>query len=93
MKTAHEGKPKSDFPRPGGIVEAKIDTHSGKLSYPGDEDTMNELFLAGTEPTEVSEPYVGDGGPDAASNANVADGGALPVVAPDGALPELPKAE
>lgn len=102
MKVAHEGRPKSDFPRPAGIVEAKIDTHSGKLAYPGDEDVMTEVFLAGTEPTEVSEPYVGDGGATAdggAPNVAIADGGApsapLAPGAPeiDASLPELPKPE
>jgi len=98
MKAAHEGKPKSDFPRPGGIVEAKIDTHSGKLAYPGDTDVMTEVFLAGTEPTEISEPYAGDGGADAAAQATP-DAGA-PVAPPgpspaevDASLPELPKPE
>jgi penicillin-binding protein 1A len=91
MKVAHEGKPKSDFPRPGGIVEAKIDTHSGKLAYPGDEDVMSEVFLAGTEPTDVSEPYVGDGGVDAAQ-APSPDAQATPA-ASDAGLPELPKPE
>ncbi len=98
MKVAQEGRPKSDFPRPGGIVEARIDTHSGKLAYPGDEDVMTEVFLAGTEPTEVSEPYAADGGADGggAPGAMAPDARAqspLSAQEEDAGLPSLPKPE
>jgi penicillin-binding protein 1A len=62
MKAAHEHKPPSEFPRPAGVVTITIDKHTGKLAYPDDPDAVDEVFLAGTEPTEVSEPYVPDGG-------------------------------
>ncbi len=62
MKAAHANKPPSEFPRPSGVVTASIDKHSGKLAYPDDPDAIDEVFLAGTEPTEVSEPYVPDAG-------------------------------
>jgi penicillin-binding protein 1A len=63
MKAANEHKPPSEFPRPQGIVTVSIDKHSGKLAYQDDPDAMDDVFLTGTEPTEVSEPYVPDAGP------------------------------
>jgi penicillin-binding protein 1A len=62
MRAAHEHKPPSKFPRAAGVVTASIDKHSGKLAYPDDPDAIDEVFLAGTEPLEVSEPYVPDAG-------------------------------
>jgi penicillin-binding protein 1A len=65
MKAAHEGKPPSDFPRPAGVVSVKIDRQTGKLPFEGDTNVDDEVFLAGTEPTEVGNPVVvtgGDGG-------------------------------
>jgi penicillin-binding protein 1A len=62
MRAAHEHKPPSEFPRAAGVVTASIDKHSGKLAYPDDPDAIDEVFLAGTEPLEVSEPYVPDAG-------------------------------
>jgi penicillin-binding protein 1A len=56
MSIAHGGKPKSGFPRPAGIVNVTIDKNTGKLPYEGDADVMDEVFLAGTEPTENAEP-------------------------------------
>ena len=69
MKVAHENKPPSEFPRAAGVVTVSIDKHSGKLAYPDDPDAIDEVFLAGTEPTDVSEPYVPDAGT-AAVDAN-----------------------
>ncbi len=71
MKVAHDKKPPSDFPRPAGVVTVKIDKKTGKLPPDGDDDVMDEVFLAGTEPTEVVElptnPYDDAGAGDAAS--------------------------
>jgi len=53
MKLAHEHRPAADFPRPAGVVTVRIDRHSGKLPPDEDTDTMDEVFLAGTEPTDV----------------------------------------
>ncbi|HEY8089512.1 MAG TPA: PBP1A family penicillin-binding protein [Polyangiaceae bacterium] len=70
MKVATEGKPKVDFPRPPGVVTVSIDRRTGELPYPDDTDVMDEVFLAGTEPTAVATPpaedagVVGDAGPD-----------------------------
>jgi penicillin-binding protein 1A len=78
MKAAHERKPPSEFPRPDGVVSVRIDKHSGKLPPEGDTDTMDEVFLAGTEPTEVSDQV--DGGTSAAGETGTsgADGGTNP---------------
>ena len=62
MKAAHEHKPPSEFPRPPGVVSVTIDKKTGKLPYQDDPDTMDEVFLAGTEPTEVGEPFAVDAG-------------------------------
>jgi penicillin-binding protein 1A len=68
MKVAHQQKPPSEFPRPEGVVSVSVDVHSGKLPFDGDTEVMDEVFLAGTEPTETTEsPLVpgllgGDGG-------------------------------
>lgn len=69
MKVATEHKPPSEFPRPAGVVTVKIDKRTGKLPPDGDDDTMDEVFLAGTEPTDVAEiptdAGVAEGAPDA----------------------------
>ncbi len=54
MKVATNGKPKVDFPRPQGVVNVKIDPKSGKLPYEGQTDAIDEVFLQGTDPTEVA---------------------------------------
>ncbi len=69
MKAAEAGKPPSDFPRPPGVVTVKIDRKTGKLPYDGDDDTMDEVFLEGTEPTETADVPADDAGV-------TADGGA-----------------
>ena len=54
MKAAHEGKPKGEFPRPAGLTTVTIDSKTGKLPYQDDADTMDEVFLVGTEPTDIA---------------------------------------
>lgn len=73
MKVAHEGKPPSDFPRPPGVVSVRIDRQTGKLPYEGDPNVEDEVFLAGTEPTEVGAPVVVGGG-----DSEPTSGGASP---------------
>lgn len=67
MRVAHEKKPPSDFPRPAGVTTVSIDTRTGKLPFDGDTNVMDEVFLAGTEPSETSDVDAGatneDGGP------------------------------
>ena len=67
MKVAHEGRPRADFPRPPGVTTVTIDQRTGALPYPDDPDVLDEVFLAGTEPTATAEPPPpGDAGaPDA----------------------------
>jgi penicillin-binding protein 1A len=52
MKEATKGQPVADFPRPEGIVDARIDPKSGLLAADDADDAISEVFLAGTEPTE-----------------------------------------
>ncbi len=64
MKEATEKRPASEFPRPPGVTTVTIDTHTGLLPPPGDPDTMEEVFLDGTQPTTTDLPDAGaDGAP------------------------------
>jgi penicillin-binding protein 1A len=84
MKVAHEGKPKSDFPRPPGIDVVVIDKRTGKLPYADDADTMDEVFLAGTGPTEIADvPSDADGGVDAGVDAPALAPAPAPAPAPE----------
>ncbi len=77
MRTAHEGKPKSDFPIPNGIKRVVIDKKTGLLPFDGDAETMEEVFLDGTEPTLVSpvrDPDAGVGPDGGAFDPTTADG-------------------
>jgi penicillin-binding protein 1A len=56
MKSALAGRPAVEFPMPAGLVSARIDPKSGKLAYDNQQDAIDELFLEGTEPTEVATP-------------------------------------
>ncbi len=68
MRVAGAGKPATEFPKPGTIVTANVDPVTGLLPYPGQTDAVEEEFLDGTVPTEVSKPDAGaglvDAGPD-----------------------------
>ncbi|HEX3777494.1 MAG TPA: PBP1A family penicillin-binding protein [Polyangiaceae bacterium] len=59
MKVAHDKKPPTEFPRPSGIVSANVDPATGLLPYPGEDNAIEEEFLDGTVPTEVSKPDAG----------------------------------
>ena len=83
MKAAHEGRPPTDFPRPPDVVVVKIDPATGLLARPDQEDAIDEVFLRGTEPTEVAEL-------DAGVDGEVPDAGAT---GPDAGLPEIPAIE
>ncbi|HEY6461417.1 MAG TPA: penicillin-binding transpeptidase domain-containing protein, partial [Polyangiaceae bacterium] len=69
MKVATEGKPRVDFPRPPGVTTVTIDKRTGDLPFPDDTDVMDEVFLAGTEPTATAEP------PPPPADAGVVEGG------------------
>jgi penicillin-binding protein 1A len=60
MTKALAGRPTKDFTPPPGVVIQRIDKASGLLARPGVEDnTMDEVFVAGTAPTEVA-PAAGE---------------------------------
>ena len=59
MAAATKGMPITDFRRPSGIVEAKVDAHSGMKPGPFTSRTVTELFIEGTVPTEVDNTKVG----------------------------------
>jgi penicillin-binding protein 1A len=89
MKVFHEGRPSTDFPRPGSIVVLSVDPATGLLAYPGQTDSVEEEFLEGTAPSEVSAP-----------DAGAFDAGAFDAAVDDeaeesrtGALPEAPPAD
>jgi penicillin-binding protein 1A len=52
MKVAQEHRPVVDFPRPSDIEIARIDPESGLLAYDDQPNAIDEVFLAGTAPTE-----------------------------------------
>jgi penicillin-binding protein 1A len=56
VKKALEAKSARVFRAPPGIVTARIDRKTGKLAAPGqpDSETLDEVFLEGTAPTEVA---------------------------------------
>jgi penicillin-binding protein 1A len=68
MKAAHEGTPVTEFPRPAGLIEVPIDPKSGLLARPGQSDGYSELFLPGTEPSELAPEQSPDAPTDAAVN-------------------------
>ncbi len=61
MRRAERGRPPTEFARPSGIVTAAIDPATGLLAYEGMATPLEEVFLDGTVPTEVSRaPDVAD---------------------------------
>lgn len=87
MKAAHENKPRAEFPRPPGVVTVSIDPKSGKKAAT-EEGAIDEVFLEGTEPTEVAEPK-DDAGPsvsDAAATSTSTSAPA-PVIPEAGTAP------
>jgi penicillin-binding protein 1A len=80
MKGLLKDRPPVDFPMPSGLMLTKIDPKSGKLAYEGQPDAIDEVFLEGTEPSEVATPpdvvdtgtfmmeQLGEGTAEAASN-------------------------
>jgi membrane carboxypeptidase/penicillin-binding protein len=55
MKAALAGRSNVPFPSPEGISWAEIDRDTGKLALPGCPRTINESFIAGTEPGDYCE--------------------------------------
>jgi len=55
MKAAHEHRPKTEFPRPPGVVTAWIDRTTAQRLPAGDSENtaaIEEVFIEGTEPPE-----------------------------------------
>ncbi len=50
MTAAHQRRPRTEFPRPAGIVVARVDAETGLLPRPGQTDSVPEEFLDGTVP-------------------------------------------
>ena len=50
MKKALRKFPESDFSVPAGIVHVSIDKDTGRLSAPGERNSIRESFVDGTEP-------------------------------------------
>jgi len=88
MRAAHKGKPVTAFREPPGVVRKRIDPETGLLAYEDQETTLEEVFLSGTEPTEIATQDAGADGGDGADGG--AGGGA--EAAEDAGLPLLPNA-
>jgi penicillin-binding protein 1A len=73
MKAAHENKPRAEFPRPQGVVTVAIDPKTGMLPAEGAE-SMDEVFLDGSQPMEVARPQ--ENATDAGGASEQAEGGA-----------------
>ena len=58
MQAATAGTPVASFKAPTGIVTKTIDAFSGKLPGPYTTATVNEIFIKGTEPTQVDNTKV-----------------------------------
>ena len=57
MTKAVIGRPTKDFVQPPGVVVQRIDKTTGLLAAPGQEtNTLDEVFLDGTAPTEQAPP-------------------------------------
>ncbi|MBX3258607.1 MAG: PBP1A family penicillin-binding protein [Labilithrix sp.] len=84
MDAAHKGKPRAEFARPPGVSTVAIDPKSGKLKAEGAEgDTIDEVFLVGTEPTETAEPPPAEPEADAAATTSLAPEAPPPLPAAD----------
>ncbi len=85
MRETHKRRPVVDFPVPPGIVRVAIDPLTGLKARDDQEDALDEIFVAGTEPKEIAPvPEDADAGaPDAASEES--DAGA-PEPMPSGSV-------
>lgn len=87
MKVAHVGKPATDFTRPGSIIVTRIDPTTGLLAPPDWPDAIQEEFLDGTAPNEMTRESLGDAetGADAGTRPQLEEPGPripLPVLQP-----------
>ncbi len=56
MKQAHKNIVRSDFEMPPGVIAVPIDPKSGLRAYEGMPNSLSEVFIDGTEPTETAVP-------------------------------------
>lgn len=56
MEAAEATLPHREFEQPGGVVTVQIDPRTGLLADPYSPYVETEVYLAGTEPTEISPP-------------------------------------
>src|SRR5262249_22135843 len=83
MRAAHKDRPATPVHEPSGVTHKKIDPETGLLAYEGEEHAVDEVFLSGTEPTEVAAPDAGtDGGTDDENDAGAQELPLLPAKAP-----------
>jgi penicillin-binding protein 1A len=59
LNQATRGTPIADFKKPAGVVDVKIDAHSGMLPGPYTRKTITEHFVKGTEPQDVDNTKIG----------------------------------
>ncbi|MBK8252853.1 MAG: PBP1A family penicillin-binding protein [Polyangiaceae bacterium] len=87
MRAAHKDRPVQNFVEPPGVVRKKIDPETGLLAYEGEETTIDEVFLSGTEPVDVASPDAGaDGGDeDAGAPSEAGAESPLPTLDPSDA--------
>ncbi len=57
MKAAHVGVPEEPFPRPHGITTRRICAKTGMLATEHCPETLNEVFVQGTEPVRPCEAH------------------------------------
>jgi penicillin-binding protein 1A len=72
-------------------VRKRIDPDTGLLAWEGQENAIEEIFLAGTEPIDVASPDAGTDGGDTPETPAAADAGAGDQGLDAGSL--LPSAE
>ncbi|RME42986.1 MAG: PBP1A family penicillin-binding protein, partial [Caldilineae bacterium] len=58
MEAIHRGRPARSFPRPDGLVQVTVCAVNGLLPSAGCARTLDEWFIAGTEPTQVDDWHV-----------------------------------
>ncbi len=93
MREAHKKRPPADFPVPGGIARVMIDPATGLRAAPDQKDAMEEIFLSGTEPTEVAQPAADGGSDGEPSRGSPNPSGPFPRAAEDaGPPPRVPAA-
>jgi penicillin-binding protein 1A len=91
MREAHKGKPVRDFAAPAaGILRVKIDPETGLKAYPDQENAIEEVFLATTEPTEEAPLPDGGTGDDAGAAPEDAPAPLEKPEAPHPGEPEAP---